>query len=62
LPHAATAPTNDPLGSPLSYDVFVTQRTRAIQQAIGHAIGNKRIMNPSLMFKSHKKDFNIQLD
>jgi hypothetical protein len=62
LAHAATAPPNDPLSSPSSYDIFVTRRTCTIQQAIGQAIGNKRIMNPSLMFRSHKKDFNIQLD
>jgi len=49
LTHAATAPPDGPLGSPLSYDVFVTQRTGAVQQAIGHVIGDERIMNPSLM-------------
>lgn len=49
LTHAATAPPDGPLGSPLSYDVFVTQRNCAVQQAIGQVIGDERIMNPSLM-------------
>jgi len=49
LTHAATAPPDGPLGSPLSYDVFVTQRTRAVQEAIGQVIGDEGIMNPSLM-------------
>lgn len=49
LTHAATAPPDGPLGSPLSYDVFVTRSTRDVQQAIGQAVGNERIVNPSSM-------------
>lgn len=49
LTHAATAPPEGPLCEPLSYVVFVTQRSRAIQQAVGQAIRDKRIMNPSVM-------------
>ncbi|CAK8531135.1 unnamed protein product [Lathyrus sativus] len=49
LTHAATAPPEGPLCAPLSYNVFVTQRSRAIQQAVGQAIRDERIMNPSVM-------------
>ncbi|GMQ00051.1 hypothetical protein CsSME_00047292 [Camellia sinensis var. sinensis] len=49
LTHAASAPPDGPSGSPLSYEVFVTQRSHVVQQSIGHAVGDLRMMSPSLM-------------
>ena len=36
-------------GSPLCYEVFVAQCSHVIQQSIGQAVGDLRLMNPSLM-------------
>ncbi|KAI4329761.1 hypothetical protein MLD38_028109 [Melastoma candidum] len=49
LTHAASAPPDGPSGSPLSYDVSVAQRSHIVQQSIGQAVGDLRLMNPSLM-------------
>ncbi|KAL7151239.1 hypothetical protein ABFS83_04G018100 [Erythranthe nasuta] len=49
LTHAASAPPDGPSGAPLSYDVFVSQRSHVVQQSIGHAVGDLRMMSPSLM-------------
>ncbi|XP_043709894.1 translocase of chloroplast 159, chloroplastic-like [Telopea speciosissima] len=49
LTHAASAPPEGPSGSPLSYDVFVAQRSHVVQQCVGQAVGDMRLMNPSLM-------------
>ncbi|XP_057421891.1 translocase of chloroplast 159, chloroplastic [Lotus japonicus] len=49
LTHGASAPPDGPSGSPLSYDVFVAQRSHIVQQTIGQAVGDVRLMNPSLM-------------
>lgn len=49
LTHAASAPPDGPNGSPLSYEVFVSQRSHVVQQYIGHAVGDLRMMSPSLM-------------
>lgn len=49
LTHGASAPPDGPSGSPLSYDVFVAQRSHVVQQSIGQAVGDLRLMNPSLM-------------
>lgn len=49
LTHAASAPPDGPSGSPLSYEVFVSQRSHVVQQSIGQAVGDMRLMNPSLM-------------
>ncbi|KAI9181032.1 hypothetical protein LWI28_010647 [Acer negundo] len=49
LTHAASAPPDGPSGSPLSYEVFVAQRSHVVQQSIGQAVGDMRLMNPSLM-------------
>uniref|UniRef100_A0A2P2MRB4 AIG1-type G domain-containing protein n=1 Tax=Rhizophora mucronata TaxID=61149 RepID=A0A2P2MRB4_RHIMU len=49
LTHAASAPPDGPSGSPLSYEVFVAQRSHFVQQSIGQAVGDLRLMNPSLM-------------
>ncbi|KAJ4846778.1 hypothetical protein Tsubulata_014091 [Turnera subulata] len=48
LTHAASAPPDGPSGSPLSYDVFVAQRSHVVQHSIGQAVGDLRLMNPSL--------------
>ncbi|KAF6142629.1 hypothetical protein GIB67_015115 [Kingdonia uniflora] len=47
--HAASAPPEGPSGSPLSYEVFVAQRSHIVQQAIGQSVGDLRLMNPSVM-------------
>lgn len=49
LTHAASAPPDGPSGTPLSYEVFVSQRSHIVQQSIGHAVGDLRMMSPSLM-------------
>ncbi|KAL3003715.1 hypothetical protein AAZX31_08G121700 [Glycine max] len=49
LTHAASAPPDGPSGAPLSYEVFVAQRSHTVQQTIGQAVGDLRLMNPSLM-------------
>uniref|UniRef100_A0A1J3F443 AIG1-type G domain-containing protein n=1 Tax=Noccaea caerulescens TaxID=107243 RepID=A0A1J3F443_NOCCA len=49
LTHAASAPPDGPSGSPLSYDVFVSQCSHIVQQSIGQAVGDLRLMNPSMM-------------
>ncbi|XP_041993910.1 translocase of chloroplast 159, chloroplastic-like [Salvia splendens] len=49
LTHAASAPPDGPSGTPLSYEVFVSQRSHVVQQSIGHAVGDLRMMSPSLM-------------
>ncbi|XP_010552847.1 PREDICTED: translocase of chloroplast 159, chloroplastic-like, partial [Tarenaya hassleriana] len=49
LTHAASAPPDGPSGTPLSYDVFVAQCSHIVQQSIGQAVGDLRLMNPSLM-------------
>ncbi|XP_039002475.1 translocase of chloroplast 159, chloroplastic-like [Hibiscus syriacus] len=49
LTHAASAPPDGPSGSPLSYEVFVSQRSHVVQQSVAQAVGDLRMMNPSLM-------------
>lgn len=49
LTHAASAPPDGPSGSPMRYDAFVAQRSHVVQQSIGQAAGDLRLMNPSLM-------------
>ena len=49
LTHAASAPPDGPSGAPLRYDAFVAQRSHVVQQTIGQAVGDLRLMNPSLM-------------
>ncbi|KAL3648016.1 hypothetical protein CASFOL_008984 [Castilleja foliolosa] len=49
LTHSASAPPDGPSGAPLSYEVFVSQRSHVVQQSIGHAVGDLRMMSPSLM-------------
>ncbi|PSR92612.1 Translocase of chloroplast like [Actinidia chinensis var. chinensis] len=49
LTHAASDPPDGPSGSPVSYDLFVAQRSRIIQQLISQAVGDLHMMCPSLM-------------
>ncbi|GLT79399.1 hypothetical protein SLA2020_508900 [Shorea laevis] len=49
LTHAASAPPDGPSGSPLSYDVFVAQKSHVVQQALSQAAGDLRLMNPSMV-------------
>ncbi|GMP76561.1 hypothetical protein CsSME_00033175 [Camellia sinensis var. sinensis] len=49
LTHAASSPPDGPSGSPLSYDLFVAQRSRVVLQLICQAVGDLRMMNPSQM-------------
>ncbi|PKA51046.1 Translocase of chloroplast 132, chloroplastic [Apostasia shenzhenica] len=53
LTHAASAPPDGPSGSPLSYEMFVTQRSHVIQQAIRQAAGDVRLMNPVSLVENH---------
>ncbi|KAF7145964.1 hypothetical protein RHSIM_Rhsim04G0222800 [Rhododendron simsii] len=49
LTHAASNPPDGTTGLPLTYDLFVAQRSRVIQQLISQAVGDLRLMSPSLM-------------
>ncbi|XP_073008866.1 translocase of chloroplast 101, chloroplastic-like [Typha latifolia] len=53
LTHAASAPPDGPNGSPLSYEVFVAQRSHVVQQAIRQAAGDMRLMNPVALVENH---------
>ncbi|KAL5561483.1 hypothetical protein UlMin_031230 [Ulmus minor] len=49
LTHAASSPPDGPSGSPLNYELFVAQRSQIVSQTIGQAVGDLRVMSPSLM-------------
>lgn len=49
LTHGMSAPPDGPSGTALSYEVFISQRSHVVQQSIGHAVGDLRMMSPSLM-------------
>ncbi|KAK1324344.1 hypothetical protein QJS10_CPA01g00416 [Acorus calamus] len=53
LTHAASAPPDGPNGAPLSYEMFVSQRSHVIQQAIRQAAGDARLMNPVALVENH---------
>ncbi|XP_010909957.1 translocase of chloroplast 101, chloroplastic [Elaeis guineensis] len=53
LTHAASAPPDGPNGSPLSYEVFIAQRSHVIQQSIRQAAGDMRLMNPVALVENH---------
>ncbi|KAL3650636.1 hypothetical protein CASFOL_007039 [Castilleja foliolosa] len=53
LTHAASDPPEGPDGTATSYDVFVTQRSHVVQQAIRQAAGDKRLMNPVSLVENH---------
>ena len=53
LTHAASAPPDGPNGTPSTYDMFVTQRSHVVQQAIRQAAGDMRLMNPVSLVENH---------
>ncbi|GAU22866.1 hypothetical protein TSUD_376780 [Trifolium subterraneum] len=53
LESAASAPPDGPNGTPSSYDMFVTQRSHVVQQAIRQAAGDMRLMNPVSLVENH---------
>lgn len=53
LTHAASAPPEGPNGSNPGYDMFVTQRSHVVQQAIRQAAGDMRLMNPVSLVENH---------
>ncbi|KAK2967088.1 hypothetical protein RJ640_029163 [Escallonia rubra] len=53
LTHAASAPPEGPNGVASSYDMFVTQRSHVVQQAIRLAAGDMRLMNPVSLVENH---------
>ncbi|TVU31780.1 hypothetical protein EJB05_23481, partial [Eragrostis curvula] len=53
LTHAASAPPDGLNGIPLSYEMFVTQRSHVVQQAIRLAAGDVRLMNPVSLVENH---------
>ncbi|XP_057488687.1 translocase of chloroplast 120, chloroplastic-like [Actinidia eriantha] len=53
LTHAASAPPDGPNGTTTSYDMFVTQRSHVVQQAIRQAAGDMRLMNPVSLVENH---------
>ncbi|KAF5752024.1 translocase of chloroplast [Tripterygium wilfordii] len=53
LTHAASAPPDGPNGTASSYDMFVTQRSHVVQQAIRQAAGDMRLMNPVALVENH---------
>ncbi|CAN6288854.1 unnamed protein product [Urochloa humidicola] len=53
LTHAASAPPDGLNGIPLSYEMFVTQRSHVVQQAVRQAAGDIRLMNPVSLVENH---------
>ncbi|KAJ1395348.1 P-loop containing nucleoside triphosphate hydrolase [Sesbania bispinosa] len=49
LTHAASTPLDGPSGSPLSYEVFVAQKSYLVQQSITKAVGDLCPFSPSFM-------------
>ncbi|KAJ6688944.1 hypothetical protein OIU85_005371 [Salix viminalis] len=49
LTHATSPPPDGPSGSPLSFEMFIGQRSHAIQQAISQAVGDLRLIHPRMM-------------
>ncbi|KAG1361930.1 putative Translocase of chloroplast, chloroplastic [Cocos nucifera] len=53
LTHAASAPPDGSNGNPLGYEMFVTQRSHVVRQAIRQAAGDVRLMNPVSLVENH---------
>ncbi|PPD87807.1 hypothetical protein GOBAR_DD15261 [Gossypium barbadense] len=49
LTHAASASSEGPVGEPLSFEAFVAQRSNVVHRGISQAVGDLRLMNPSMM-------------
>ncbi|KAJ7528914.1 hypothetical protein O6H91_15G025600 [Diphasiastrum complanatum] len=53
LTHASSAPPDGPNGVPISYEMFVAQRSHIVQQTIRQAAGDTRLMNPVSLVENH---------
>jgi GTP-binding protein EngB required for normal cell division len=53
LTHAAGAPPDGPNGQPMSYELYVAQRSHVVQQTVRHASGDARLMNPVALAENH---------
>ncbi|XP_078440675.1 translocon outer complex protein 120 [Wolffia australiana] len=53
LTHAGSAPPEGNSGAAMSYEMFVTQRSHVVQQAIRQAAGDMRLMNPVSLVENH---------
>jgi len=53
LTHACTAPPDGTNGQPISYDMYVAQRSHVVQQMIRQAAGDMRLMNPVSLAENH---------
>ncbi|XP_022862050.1 translocase of chloroplast 159, chloroplastic-like [Olea europaea var. sylvestris] len=53
LTHAASTLPDGPSGNPLSYDAFVAQQSRVVQQLINHSAGDMHVMKPVAFVENH---------
>ncbi|KAH7446364.1 hypothetical protein KP509_01G052900 [Ceratopteris richardii] len=53
LTHASSAPPDGANGAPVSYEMFVAQRSHVVQQTIRQAAGDMRLMNPVSLVENH---------
>eukprot|EP00252_Welwitschia_mirabilis_P003662 TRINITY_DN1372_c0_g1_i1.p1 TRINITY_DN1372_c0_g1~~TRINITY_DN1372_c0_g1_i1.p1 ORF type:complete len:1308 (+),score=343.75 TRINITY_DN1372_c0_g1_i1:295-4218(+) len=54
LTHASSAPPDGANGMPLSYEIFVAQRSHIVQHSIRQAAGDLRLMNPVSLVENHQ--------
>eukprot|EP00899_Mesostigma_viride_P009339 jgi/Mesvir1/18406/Mv14282-RA.1 len=53
LTHGASAPPEGVNAMPISYEMYVAQRSHAVQQMIRQAAGDMRLMNPVSLVENH---------
>ncbi|GJP65462.1 hypothetical protein CLOP_g22335 [Closterium sp. NIES-67] len=53
LTHASSAPPEDSSGRPMSYEMYVAQRSHVVQQTIRQASGDMRLLNPVALVENH---------
>lgn len=53
LTHAGSAPPDGLNGAPLSYDMFLAQRSHVVQHTIRQAAGDMRLTNPVSLVENH---------
>lgn len=53
LTHSASDPPDGPTGLPLSYEMFVAQRSHVVQQSISQVVGDLRLANPVSLVENH---------
>ncbi|CAI5493596.1 unnamed protein product [Closterium sp. Naga37s-1] len=53
LTHASSAPPEDSSGRPMSYEMYVAQRSHVVQQTIRQASGDMRLLNPVALAENH---------